>query len=100
MDSSVEGDGLLYDGSVRRRLESSSPSLSNSTSHLRFLVRFAGGDVGGGVSAGAGVLDVATGTGEGQAVVVAERHRWRRRQHLRLFVATVCVRKRQKSVTS
>ncbi len=100
MDGGVEGDGWLYDGGVRRRLESSSPSLSSSTSHLRFLVRFAGGNIGGGVSAGAGALAVATGAGDGQAVVVAEGHRWRRRRRLRLFVATVCVGNRQNSVTS
>jgi hypothetical protein len=76
MDGGVEGDGLLNNGGIRRRLESSSPSLSNSTSHLRFLVCFAGGDIGGGVSAGAGMLAVATGTGDGLAVVVAEGHRW------------------------
>jgi hypothetical protein len=52
MDGGVEGDGWLNDGGVRIRLESSSLSLSSSTSHLRFLVRFAGGDTGGGVSAG------------------------------------------------
>jgi hypothetical protein len=100
MDGGVEGDGLLYNGGVRRRLESSSPSLSNSTSHLRFLVSLAGGDIGGGVSAGAGALAVATGTGDGQAVKVAEGHHWRRRWRLRLFVTTVCVGNRQKSVTS
>jgi hypothetical protein len=72
MDGGVEGNGWLYDSGVRRRLESSSPSLSSSTSHLRFLVRFAGGDIGGGVSAGAGALAVAPGAGDGQAVVVAE----------------------------
>jgi hypothetical protein len=69
MDGGVEGDGWLYDGGVRRRLESSSPSLSSSTSHLRFLVRFAGGDIGGGVSARAGALAVAAGAagaGDGQ----------------------------------
>jgi hypothetical protein len=84
MDGGVEGDGRLYDGGVRRRLESSSPSLSNSTSHLRFLVCFAGGDIGGGVSAGAGALAVATGDGDGQAVVVTEGHRWRRQRRLRI----------------
>ncbi len=95
-----EGDGLSYDGGVRRRLESSSPSLSSSTSHLCFLVLFAGGDIGGGVSAGAGALAVATETGDRQAVMVAEGNRWRRRQRLRIFVVSLCVGKRQKSVTS
>ncbi len=98
MDGGDEGDGLLYDAGFRRRLEFSLSSLSNSTSHLRFLVHFAGGDIGGGVSAGAGALAVATQTGDGQAVMVAEGHRWRLR--LQIFIATICVRKRQKSVMS
>ncbi len=76
MDGGNEGDGLLYDGGIRRRLEFSSSSLSNSTSHLCFLVRFAGGDIGGGVSAGAGVLAVAKEIGDRQAVMVAEGHYW------------------------
>jgi hypothetical protein len=75
MDGGVEDDGWLYDGNVRMRLESSSPSLSSSTSHLRFLIRLAGGDIGGGVSAGAGALVVAAGTGGVQAVVTTEGHR-------------------------
>ncbi len=79
MDGGVEGDSWLYDGSVRMRLESSSPSLSSSTSHLCFLIRLAGGDIGGGVSAGTGVLAVAAGAGGGQAVVMTEGHRWQRR---------------------
>jgi hypothetical protein len=69
-------NGLLFNGGVRRRLESSSPSLSSSTSHLRFLVHFAGGDIGSGDSAW--VLAVAMVTGDGQAVMVAEGHRWQR----------------------
>jgi hypothetical protein len=83
MDGGVEGDGWLYDGGVRMRLESSSPSLSSSTSHPRFLIRLAGGDIGGGVSAGTGALAVAAGAGAsgvsaggGQAVVMTEGHRW------------------------
>jgi hypothetical protein len=99
MDGGVEGDGWLNDGGVRIRLESSSPSLSSSTSHLRFLIRLAGGYIGGGVSAGAGAL-VAAGTGGAQAVVMAEGHRGRRRRRLRLFAAIVCVGNRQYSVTS
>ncbi len=75
-DGGDKGDGLLYNGGVRRRLESSAPSLSSSNSHLRFLVRFAGGDIGGGDSAGAWALAVAVVTGDGQAVMVAEGHRW------------------------
>ncbi len=57
-DGGDKGDGLLYDGGVRRRLESSAPSLSSSNSHLRFLVHFAGGDIGGGDSAGAWAMAV------------------------------------------
>jgi hypothetical protein len=75
-DGGNEGDGLLYDGSVRRRLESSSPSLSSSTSHLCFLVSFAGSGKGGGDLAGAWALTMARVTGDGQAVMVAEGHRW------------------------
>jgi hypothetical protein len=100
MDGGVEGDGWLNDGGVRIRLESSSLSLSSSTSHLRFLVRFAGGDTGGGVSAGAGALVVAAGTGGAQAVVTAEGHRGRRWRCLRLFASIVCLGNRQYSVTS
>jgi hypothetical protein len=39
-------------------------------------------------------------TSNGQAVMVAEGHRWRQRRHLRVFATTICIRKRQKSVTS
>jgi hypothetical protein len=95
-----KGDGLLYDSSIRRRLESSAPSLSSSNSHLRFLVRFAGGDMGGGDLAGAWALAVAAVTSDWQAVMVAEGNCWRRRRCLRVFAATICVGKRQKSVTS
>jgi hypothetical protein len=78
MDGGDEGDGLLYDGGVRRRLESSSPSVSNSTSHLCFLVHFAGGNIGGGASAGAGGAGCCYGDWDRQAcaVVVAGGHRW------------------------
>jgi hypothetical protein len=86
-----EGDGVSYDGGVRRRLVSSSPSLSSSTSHQRFLVRFAGGDMGRGDSAEAWALAVDAVTGSRQAVMVAEGHRWRQRRHLRIFFAAVCV---------
>jgi hypothetical protein len=98
MDGGVEGDGWLYDGGVRMRLESSSPSLSSSTLHLRFLICLAGGDIGGGVSAGTGALVVAAGAGGAQAMM--EGHRGRRRRRLRLFVAIVCVGNRQYSVIS
>jgi hypothetical protein len=91
----TEGDERLYDGGDRSRLESSLPSLSSSTSHLRFLVRFAGGEEGGGVAAGTGAL-----AGGGQAVVVADGHRCRRRRRLRLIVAAVGDGKRQNRVTS
>ncbi len=72
MDGGVEGDGWMYDGGVRMRLESSSPSLSSSASYLHFLIRLAGGDIGGGVgggggSAGTGALVVAAGAGGAQA---------------------------------
>ncbi len=100
MDGGVEGDGWLYDGGVRMRLESSSPSLRSSTSHLRFLIRLAGGDIGFGVSAGAGALVVAAGTGGAPAVVTAEGQCGRRRRRLRLFAAIVCIGNRQCSVTS
>jgi hypothetical protein len=99
MDGGVEGDGWLYDGGVSIMLESSFPYLSSSTSHLRFLRRLAGGDMGGGVSAGVGAL-VAAGTGGAQAVVAAEGHRGRRRRRLRLLAAVGCVGNRQCSVTS
>jgi hypothetical protein len=42
----VDGDGISYGGVVRRRLVSSSPSLSSSALHHLFLVRLAGGKVG------------------------------------------------------
>ncbi len=99
MDGGVEGDGRVYNGGVRIRLESSSSSLRSSTSHLRFRIRLAGGDIGGGVTAGAGAL-VAAGTGGAQAVVMVEGHRGRRWRRLRLFAAIGCVGNRQGSVTS
>ncbi len=106
MDGGVEGDGWLYDGSVRIRLEFSSPSLRSSASHLRFLVRLAGGDIGGGVSAGAGALVAAAGTGgvpaagSTPAVVTAEGQRGRRLRRLRLLAAIVCIGNWQCRVTS
>jgi hypothetical protein len=65
LEGDVEGDDRLYDGGDRSRLESSSPSLSSSASHLRFLVCFAGGEEGGGVMAGTGALAVPTWAGCG-----------------------------------
>jgi hypothetical protein len=38
-------DGVSYDSGVRRRLVSSSPSLSSSASHCLFLVCLAGGEM-------------------------------------------------------
>jgi hypothetical protein len=49
--SGNDGDGVLYDGGIGRRLVLSFPSLSSSTSHRLFLVRLAGGKMGGGSSA-------------------------------------------------
>jgi hypothetical protein len=102
-----EGNGVLYDGGVSRRLMSSSPSLGSSTSHRRFffLVRLAGGEMGGGHLAEAwalavGALAVGAMTGYKQAVMVAGGYCWRRRRRLRTFAAVICVRKRQKMVTS
>jgi hypothetical protein len=78
--SGDDGDGVSYDGAVRRRLVSSSPSLSSWASHPHFLVRFAGGEMGGGGSAEGWSLAVgAIIVGGGQAVMVADRHRWQRR---------------------
>jgi hypothetical protein len=75
LEGDVKGDDRLYDGGDRSRLESSCPSLSSFASHLRFLVRFAGGEEGGGVTAGTGALAVPTWAGDRQAVVVADGHR-------------------------
>jgi hypothetical protein len=95
-------DGILYEGDVSRRLVSSSPSLSSSTSQRRFLVCLAGGKTGGGnsVAVWAQAEVVGAMTGGGQAVTVAEGHRWRRRRRLRVFATVTCVVKRQKRVTS
>jgi hypothetical protein len=46
-----EGDRNSRDGGVMRRLVLPSPSLSSSASHRLFLVRLAGGEMGGGSSA-------------------------------------------------
>jgi hypothetical protein len=108
------GDGVPCEGGESRRLVSSSPSLSSSTSQRRFLVHLAGGETGG--DDGGGDVDVTGGgdvdaawtqaevvgaiTGGGQAVMVAEGHRWRRRHRLRVLTAVACVVKRQKRVTS
>ncbi len=47
--SDNDGDDVLYEGGLRRRLMSSSPSLSSSTSQHLFLVCLAGDETGGGV---------------------------------------------------
>jgi hypothetical protein len=95
-------DGVSYEGGVSRRLVSSSPTLSSSTSQRHFLVRLAGGVTGDGDSVTAWVQADLVGamTGGGQAVTVAEGHCWRRRRHLRVFATVACVAKRQKRVTS
>ncbi len=65
-------------------------------SHLRFLGRFAGGELDGGVSAAVEASVVITMSGCAQAVMVLEGHRCRRRRHFRDIVAVVCVGNRQK----
>jgi hypothetical protein len=86
--SGDSNDGVSCEGGESRRLVSSSPSLSSSTSQRRFLVRLAGGEAGGGDGdvdvIGGGDVDAAWKqaevvgalTGGGQAVTVAEGHRW------------------------
>jgi hypothetical protein len=77
-DSVGDGDGASKEGSVRRRLMSSSPSLSSSASHRLFLVRLAGGEIGGGSSfEGWSLADGAMTDGGRLAAMVAEEHRWR-----------------------
>jgi hypothetical protein len=94
------GDGISYERGISRRLVSSHPSLSNSTSQRLFLVCLAGGKTGGGDSVTAWVQAVIAMTGDGQAVTVAEGQCWRRQPHLRMFAAVVRVVKRQNRVTS
>jgi hypothetical protein len=95
------GDGISYDAGVRRRLVSSSPSLSSSASHRLFLVHLAGGEMGGGGSAEGSSLAVgAIVVGCGQAAMVADGHRWRSRRSLRTIAVVVGVGKRQKRVIS
>jgi hypothetical protein len=76
MDSGGDdGDDVTYEGGVRRRLVSSSPSLSSSTSHSLFLVCLTGGKVGGGVPSEGWLLAVGAMTdGGGQAATVEEGH--------------------------
>ncbi len=71
---------------------SSSPSVSSSASHCLFLVRLAGGEMGGGGSAEGSGLAEGSAEAEGSSLVVgamvvcgrhaamvADGHRWRRR---------------------
>jgi hypothetical protein len=74
-------------------------SLSSSASHLRFLVRFAGGELGGGTAAVEVSIVVAM-SGGAQAVMVLEGHRCQRQRRFREFVAVVSIGNRQKIVTS
>ncbi len=115
VDGGDVGNDVKYERGETRKLESSVLSLSSSTSQRLFLVRFAGGDFGGGDSTVGG--DSAVGCGDSAvgcdsavcwtgwtliawllAVGALEGQRGRRR--LRLFFAVIYVRKRQKSVSS
>jgi hypothetical protein len=89
-----EGDGVAYGGGINRRLSSSSPSLSSSDSHRRFLVRFAGGKMGSWDSAEAWALAVKAMTGNEHAVAMADGHHWRQRRHLWTLAAVIHIRKR------
>jgi hypothetical protein len=66
----VDGNRLSCEGGVRRRLISSSPSLSSSASHRLFLVLLAGGKVGGGGSVGG------DGSAEGAVGAMTGMLRW------------------------
>jgi hypothetical protein len=73
-----DGDDASKEGGMRRRLMSSSPSLSSSASHCLFLVCLAGGEIGGGGSFEGWSLAVGAMTdGGGQVAMAAEGHRWR-----------------------
>jgi hypothetical protein len=75
--SGDDGDVVLYEGGIRRRLVSSSPSLSSLASHCLFLVRLAGGEMGGGGSAEGWSLAVGAMIGGGrQAAMVIDEHHW------------------------
>ncbi len=78
----------------------STSSLSSSALHRRFLVRFAGGELGSGDTAAVEVSVVVVIFGGAQAVMVLEGHCWRWRRRFGEFVAVVCVGNRQKIVTS
>jgi hypothetical protein len=75
-------------------------SLSSSASHLRFLVRFDGGELGGGVTAAVEVSVVVAMSGSAQAVMVQEGHSCRQRRRFWEFVAVVSIRNRQKIIMS
>ncbi len=91
---SDEGDDVAYGGVINRSLSSSSPSLSSSDSHRCFLVRFAGGEMGGWDSAEAWALAVEAMTGNKHAVAVAEGHRWQRQRCLWTLAAVIHIGKR------
>ncbi len=96
-----DGDDVLYEDGVRRRLMSSSPSLSSSTSQRLYLVRLAGGETGSGVSYECCSLAVGAMTdGGGQAAMMTEGQCLRRRRRLRAVTVVVGVGKWQKRVTS
>ncbi len=100
-DSAGNGNDASKEGGVRRRLMSSSPSLNSSASHRLFLVRLAGGKIGGGCSFEGWSLAVSAMTdGGGPAAMVVERHRWRRRRCFCAITVVVRVGNRQKTVTS
>jgi hypothetical protein len=113
-DSSINGGSDEGDDVVQETQHQEAGILltvpHNSTSHRLFLVRLAGGDLGGcdsvvgSMSSGwvlsVGALAVGALAVGAQAVMVVEGQHWRRRQRLRMFVTVVCIRKRQKSVTS
>jgi hypothetical protein len=91
--SGEEGDGVSQERGNNRRLESSLPSLNNSTSHRLFLVHFAGGELGGGDSAIGCVLLGGCYLSVHSLSMVVELQCWQRRRRLGMFVATavVCV---------
>jgi hypothetical protein len=79
------------------RLLFSSSSLSSSASHLRFLVRLAGGELGGGITAAVEVSVAVAMSSGARAVMVLEGHRCQQRRRFREFVAIVSIGNRQKS---
>jgi hypothetical protein len=69
-------------------------------SHLCFLVCFAGGELGGGVTAAMEVSIVIAMSGSAPAVMVLEGHCYRLRWRFWEFVAVVSIRNQQKIITS